>query len=447
MESKESDQPVICIDVTMKASDKIFILVDVNNCYISCERVFRPEYNNRPAICLSNNDGTIVARSQEAKDLGIPMGVPLFKIRDIVEQNDVVVLSSNYEVYAEMSQRFSNIIKEFISPKDVEIYSIDETFADLSSYKYMDLNVLAHKIKDTLLQWIGLPVCVGIGRSKTESKIANHIAKKHNHFNRVCNLGEMDYCAKEALFQAIDVSEVWGVGRKNTKKLNSMNINTVFDLAVANPEMIQSHFSVVLKRTVLELTGISCIEIEDVPQPKQQIISSKSFGAAVTSLEALREAMSSYLQSAVKKLRKENSLCGCVIIFAESNPFDKNRPFFKRSVSIGFAEPTDSAMVMNKALMKRVAELFAEGVNFKKCGVILTCIESKQSFIPDLLSDTAEIEKQENLQLVIDYVKERFGDKKIAIGSSKLPNRTWSMSRNRLTQNYFSKEGLLEIKI
>lgn len=429
----------------MKASEKIFILVDVNNCYISCERVFRPEYNNRPAICLSNNDGTVVARSQEAKDLGIAMGIPLFQIRDIVEKNDVVILSSNYEVYAEMSKRFSNIIKEFISPKDVEIYSIDETFADVTSYKNTDLNALCHQIKDTLLQWIGLPVCVGIGRSKTEAKIANHVAKKNKHFNRVCNLVEMDYCAKEALFQSIDVSEVWGVGRKHCKKLNAMKINTVFDLAAANPEMIQSQFSVVMKRTVLELTGISCIELEDVPQPKQQIVSSKSFGAAVTSLEVLKEAMSSYLQSAVRKLRNENSLCGCVIIFAQSNPFDKTRPYFSRSVNIGFAEPTDSALVMNKEIMKRMSELFAEGVNFKKCGVILTCIESKQTHVRDLLADTVEIEKQENLQLTIDHVKERFGDKKLAIGTSKLPNRSWSMSRNRLTQNYFSKDGLLEI--
>ena len=430
----------------MTALDKIFILVDVNNCYISCERVFRPEYNNRAVICLSNNDGCVVARSQEAKDLGIPMGAPLFKIKDIVEKNNVVVLSSNYEVYAEMSQRFSNIIKEFVSPKDVEIYSIDETFADLTSYTNMDLNVLAHKIKDTLLQWIGLPVCVGIGRSKTEAKIANHIAKKNASFNRVCNLVEMDFCAKEAIFQNIDVSEVWGVGRKNNKKLNAMNINTVFDLATANPEMIQNQFSVVMKRTVLELTGISCIELEEVPQPKQQIVSSKSFGAAVTSIEALKEAMSSYLQSAVRKLRQEKALCGCIVIFAESNPFDTNKPFYKKSISIGFSEPTDSAVIMNKAIMKKVEDIFAEGVNFKKCGVILTCIESKDTYTHDLLSDMREIEMNENLQLAIEHVKKRFGEQKLAIGSSKLPDRTWSMSRNRMTQNYFSIDGLLEIK-
>lgn len=429
----------------MKATDKIFALIDANNFYVSCERVFKPEYNNVPIIITSNNDGCAVSRSQEAKDLGIAMGVPVFKIRDVIKQHKVVVLSSNYEVYAEMSRRFSNIVKTFVSEKDVEIYSIDETFANLSTYRNQDLNVLAHDIKDTLLKWLGLPMCVGLGRTKTEAKFANFLAKKNPHFNQVCNLVDMDMCAKEALFQSVDVSEVWGVGGQNKKKLNLLNINSVFDLAVANPEMIQNHFSVVMKRTVLELTGVSCLEIEDIPPAKKQIISSKSFGSIVTRIESLCEAMTSYLQSAVKKLRNENSLCGCIIIFASSNPFDQSKPYFKRSVKIGFAEPTDSAMVMIKAAMKHMKELYAEGVQYKKCGVILTCIEAKSSYIPDMLSDTETTERHERLQSAIDDVKLKYGDHKLAIGASKLPNRDWSMSRNSLTQNYFSKEGLLEI--
>lgn len=429
----------------MKASEKIFALIDANNFYVSCERVFRPEYNNVPIIVMSNNDGCAVARSQEAKNIGIAMGEPLFKIKDIVKKHNVVVLSSNYEVYAEMSRRFSNIIKTFASEKDVEVYSIDETFVDLSSYTQYDLNAMAHDMKDTLLKWIGLPVCVGIGRSKTEAKLANHLAKKNPYMNRVCNLVDMDVCAKEALFQSIDVSEVWGVGRKHTKKLNEMNIHSVFDLAVANPEMIQKHFSVVMKHTGLELTGISCIELEDLPQPKQQIISSKSFGSLVTNIDSLREALSSYIQSAVKKLRNENSLCGCIIAFAQSNPFDEKQPFFKRSVKIGFAEPTDSALLMIKAVMQKVDELYQEGIQYKKCGVILTCIEPKSSHIPDLLADTEVIERYESLQSTIEEVKSKFGDRKLGIGSANLPGRDWTMARNNITQNYFSRDGLLEI--
>lgn len=430
----------------MKASQKIFALIDANNFYVSCERVFRPEYNNVPVIVMSNNDGCAVARSQEAKDIGIAMGEPLFKIKDIVQKHNVVVLSSNYEVYAEMSRRFSNIIKTFASEKDVEVYSIDETFVDLSSYTNYDLNIMAHNMKDTLLKWIGLPVCVGIGRTKTEAKLANHLAKKNPYLNRVCNLVDMDVCAKEALFQSIDVSEVWGVGRKHTQKLNALNVHSVFDLAVANPEMIQKHFSVVMKRTVLELTGISCIELEDLPQPKQQIISSKSFGSLVTNIDSLREALSSYIQSAVKKLRNEESLCGCIIIFAQSNPFDVKQPFFNRSVKIGFAVPTDSAVMMIKAAMQKIGELYKEGIQYKKCGVILTCIEPKSAHIPDLLADNKAIEKNESLQTTIELVKAKFGERKLAIGSSNLPGRDWTMARNNLTQNYFSKEGLLEIK-
>lgn len=177
--------------------EKIIALIDINNCYVSCERLFQPNLNNKPVIVLSNNDGCAVARSQEAKDLGIKMGVPLFQIKDIVEKHNVVVLSSNYAVYEEMSNRFTRTIKTFVSEKDVEVYSIDETFVELTSYKNQDLNLLAQNIKDALLKWLGLPVCIGIGRSKTEAKIANHIAKKNKYLNGICNLHEMDPCSKE----------------------------------------------------------------------------------------------------------------------------------------------------------------------------------------------------------------------------------------------------------
>lgn len=258
--------------------EKIIALIDINNCYVSCERLFQPKLNDKPVIVLSNNDGCAVARSQEAKDLGIKMGVPLFQIKDIVEKHNVVVLSSNYAVYEEMSRRFTETIKTFVSEKDVEVYSIDETFVELTSYKNQDLNLLVTLIKNTLLQWLGLPVCIGIGRSKTEAKMANHIAKKNKYLNGICNLVEMDPCSKEGLFQTIDVSEVWGVGRKHSKKLHSLNIKSVFDLAIADPAFIQSQFSVVMKRTVLELQGTACIELEEVAPDKKQIVSSRSFG-------------------------------------------------------------------------------------------------------------------------------------------------------------------------
>ena len=196
----------------------------------------------------------------------------------------------------------------------------------------------------------------------------------------------------------------------------------------------------------MELQGVSCIELEQAAPTKKQIISSRSFGARVTDIASLSEAMSDYLQNAVKRLREDNSLCGCVIAFAQSNPFDKNKPFYNKSISIGFAEPTDCAAVMNRAVMKRMNELFQEGIEFKKCGVILTAIEPKSTYIYDLLSDSTQIEKNERLQEALEKVKVRFGDKKLAIGPCKMHGRAWAMSRQNLTQNYFSWEGMLRIE-
>ena len=431
----------------MSYTSEIYALIDVNNCYVSCERLFNPKLKDVPVIVLSNNDGCAVARSQEAKDLGIKMGVPLFQIRDIVEKYNVQVLSSNYALYAEMSQRFHSILADYVAPGEQEIYSIDECFLRLTSYsKNYDLVEYAQDMRQRILQWIGLPVCVGIGRSKTEAKLANDMAKKAKRFNGVCNLVDMDPRQRDYFSSLIDVSEVWGVGRKHSKKLNSLGINTVLDLARSNPHQMGKLFSVVMQRTVMELQGISCIEIESAPATKKQIISSRSFGARVTDIESLSEAMSDYLQNAVKRLREDESLCGCVIAFAQSNPFDNKRPFYTKSISIGFPEPTDSAAVMNRAVMKRINELFQEGIEFKKCGVILTAIEPKSTYIYDLLSDSTQIEKSERLQEALEKVKARFGDKKIAIGPCKMHGRAWAMSRQNLTQNYFSWEGMLRIE-
>ncbi len=430
----------------MSYNSEIYALIDVNNCYVSCERLFNPKLKDVPVIVLSNNDGCAVARSQEAKDLGIKMGVPLFQIRDIVEKHNVQVLSSNYALYAEMSQRFHSILADYVAPGEQEVYSIDECFLKRTAYsENYDLVEHAQNMRQRILQWIGLPVCVGIGRSKTEAKLANHMAKKAKRFNGVCDLVSMDPKHRDYFSSLIDVSEVWGVGRQHSKKLKGLGVNTVLDLVRSNPHQMGKLFSVVMQRTVMELQGISCIELEQAAPTKKQIISSRSFGARVTDIESLSEAMSDYLQNAVKRLREDESLCGCVIAFAQSNPFDKSRPFYNKSINIGFAEPTDCAAVMNRAVMKRMNELFQEGIEFKKCGVILTAIEPKSTYIYDLLSDSTQIEKNEKLQSALEQVKVRFGDKKIAIGPCKMHGRAWAMARQNLTQNYFSWEGILRI--
>lgn len=425
---------------------KIFALVDVNNCYVSCERVFNPSLNNRPVIVLSNNDGCAVARSQEAKDLGIKMAVPYFQIKDIIQKHNVQVLSSNYALYAEMSRRFHQILLEYVTAAEQECYSIDECFLDLTAYEAnFDLTNYAKNMKERIHKWIGLPVCVGIGLSKTEAKIANHIAKKNGQFNGVCNLAAMDLCSKEQLFTEIEVNEVWGVGRKHAKKLQSMGINTVFDLACADDAVMRKQFSVVMQRTVLELQGISCIEIEDMPSSKKQIISSRSFGKRITDKSDLQQAAVFYVQDAFKRLREDKLLCGTLIAFSQSNPFDKNKPFFNKSLSYSFAEPTDNVLEMSKHAARLIDEMYQCGIEYKKCGVILTCLESKSKHTYDLLTDMQQIEKMEKLMQSYEEIHHKFGKKKLALGASRIKNRNWMMNRGNLSINPFLEKSLIKI--
>ncbi|MBP1512021.1 DUF4113 domain-containing protein [Acinetobacter nosocomialis] len=430
----------------MKHENKVFFLIDVNNMYVSCERVFDPSLNDKPVIVLSNNDGCAVARSNESKALGIKMGVPLFQIKDIVQQHNVIVLSSNYAMYAEMSRRFHTILASYVTDEEVEPYSIDECFVDFSAYeKNFDLEKVGQQMRQQIWKWLGLPVCVGIGRSKTEAKIANHIAKKNLGFNSVCDLVNMDPCNKEYYFAQIDVSEVWGVGRKHAKKLQGMGINTVLDLACAEPREMQKRFSIVMARTIYELQGISCIEIEHTPPSKKQIVASRSFGGRVTELTDLKEAISMYAQDACKRLRDDESLCGCLIVFVQSSPFDENVPFYNKSITGSFSQPTDSALDFVKAATKMVSHIYKEGIKYKKCGVILTGLEPKAGHTYDLLTDFEAIEKKEQLMKTLDNVHTKFGKKKLGISTCYVPGRNWSMSRDKLSRNPFLWDELLTI--
>ncbi|MDC4532287.1 Y-family DNA polymerase [Acinetobacter baumannii] len=431
----------------MKHENKVFFLIDVNNMYVSCERVFDPSLNDKPVIVLSNNDGCAVARSNESKALNIKMGVPLFQIKDIVQQHNVIVLSSNYAMYAEMSRRFHTILASYVTAEEVEPYSIDECFVDFTAYeKNFELEKVGQQMRQQIWKWLGLPVCVGIGRSKTEAKIANHIAKKNPGFNSVCDLVSMDPCNKEYYFSLIDVSEVWGVGRKHSKKLQSMGINTVLDLACAEPREMQKKFSIVMARTIYELQGISCIEIEHTPPSKKQIVASRSFGSRVTELTDLKEAISMYAQDACKRLRDEGLLCGCMIAFVQSNPFDANVPFYNKSITGSFSEPTDCAIDFVKAATRMLNEIYKEGIKYKKCGVVLTCLEPKSGHTYDLLTDFKQIEKKECLMQAMDGIHSKFGKKKLGVGPCYIPGRTWSMSRDKLSRNPFRWEELLTIK-
>lgn len=374
------------------------------------------------------------------------MGVPLFQIKDIVQQHNVIVLSSNYAMYAEMSRRFHTILGSYVTDEEVEPYSIDECFVDFSAYeKNFELEKVGQQMRQQIWKWLGLPVCVGIGRSKTESKIANHIAKKNPGFNSVCDLVSMDPCNKEYYFSLIDVSEVWGVGRKHAKKLHSMGVKSVLDLACTEAREMQRQFSIVMARTINELKGISCIEIEDTPPSKKQIIKSCSFGAKVTELNDLKEAIAMHAQEACKRLRDEESLCGCLLVFVQSSPFDESAPYYNKSITGSFSEPTDCATDFVKAAVRMVGEIYKEGIKYKKCGVILTGLEPKSGHTYDLLTDFEHIEKKECLMKAMDGIHSKFGKKKIGIGPCFVPGRNWSMSRDKLSRNPFRWDELIVI--
>ena len=258
-----------------------FALVDVNNFYVSCERVFQPKLQNVPMVVLSNNDGCAVARSNEVKALGVKMGTPWFKMKDLARQHGILAFSSNYTLYGDMSNRVVSILRDF-SP-DIEVYSIDESFLRVErvAHLYGGLSPMGQQIRERISQWTGLPVCVGFGPSKTLAKLANHMAKKNPEFDGVCDLHAMSRLERRQWMSQIEVGEVWGVGRRINTRLAAMGIQTILELRNASPKAIRAQFGVVMERTCEELRGVSCLELEEIAPPKQQIMSSRSFGKPV----------------------------------------------------------------------------------------------------------------------------------------------------------------------
>lgn len=427
-------------------SNQIIFLVDINNAYCSFERVFNPGLIDRAVVVTSNNDSAIVARSAEAKALGIAMGEPLFKVENIIKKNNVIVLSSNYAMYAEMSRRFHNILRDFVTYEEHEEYSIDESWLCMTNYvKNYEVNEIAKEILHRLKTWLGVPCCIGIGRTKVESKLANYIAKKNPFFKGICNLIEMDPCSRDELILNIPVSEVWGVGRKYEKKLNELNIKTVFDLACSNHLEMKQKFGVVMQRTVLELQGVECIPLVPKPPAKKQIVSSRSFGSKVSALSDLKEAMSLYAQNAVKRLRSQELLCGELSIFVQSNPFNKNEKFYSKAVNYKFSEATDDVLEIVRITSIMVEAVYLPGINFKKCGVVLVDLKSKNNHIFDLLTEMQEIEKKERFMTTFENIQDKYGKRKISVGSCNMPNRNWSMKQDRLSKNPFTWDGLIKV--
>lgn len=424
-------------------TDRIFALVDVNNFYVSCERVFNPSLKNKPVVVLSNNDGCVVARSAESKQLGIKMGVPYFQIKHFEKSHGLKSLSSNYGLYGEMSNRVMAIILYMLTRAEQEIYSIDECFVELTQYlANYNLTDLSFAIKNRILKWLGLPVCVGLGPTKTISKLANHWAKTEPKFNGVCNWLTIEKQERDAWLARTPVSEVWGVGRQHSKALAQMGIHTVADLATTDPMRMKKQFSVVMARTVMELQGICCLEIDNVPSAKQQIISSRTFGNRINDLQQLHDVITVYTTRAHRKLRLDGSVCGIITVFIHTNRFREQDPQYYKSHSIAITNATDDVVVLAHAARTAMSLIYRKGFDFQKAGVILSSISPKGAKTQSLFDeDPIQDSRKQALMTALEDVSSRFGKNSIGLGTSALSGQVWEMTRGNCSPDYFSEEG------
>ncbi len=402
-------------------------LIDVNNFYVSCERVFNPKLENKPVVVLSNNDGCAISRSNEAKELGIKMGTPWFKLKEFAKQENVTALSSNYTLYLDMSHRVMTLLSKF-SP-DQEVYSVDESFLDLTSFKSKDLIKYGQQIKTKIKQWSGLPVSIGIGSTKTLSKLANHIAKKNPSFKGVCNLNVMDEDTLETWMSHFPVSDVWGVGRSLAPKLNQLGIISVLDLKHADPDYIRQQFSIVLEKTVRELNGVMCIELKDIEEPNKEIIVSRSFGRRVRDKQELIEAVTSYTSRAAERMRKQNSVATSLYIYIRTSPHN-DKKHYANGVNIPLFQPSDDTIVLTNAALLGLDYIYRDGFDYQKAGITLCNLTSKDKVQGNLFSNTISNSRMR----VMDTINQRWKGK-LRLGSEGI-TKEWEMKANFKSRNY-----------
>ena len=424
------------------ASENLFALVDGNNFYVSCERVFNPQLEGRPVIVLSNNDGCVVARSNEAKALGIKMAVPVFQVRDVIRKHRIVVLSSNYTLYGDMSRRMMAVVGQF-SPRQ-EIYSIDESFIDLAGFGDKDLRRYGQQIRWRVRQWTGIPTCVGIARTKTLAKLANDAAKKRPEYRGVCDWSQLPRVALMGLLGTFKTNDVWGIGRKLTAHLASLNIETAEQLAKADVNMLRDRFGVVMERTVRELRGIACQELEEVVPERQQIISSRSFGKVVTSLEELSESVTQYTCRAAEKLRRQAGRVQRLQVFVETSVFRTSDPQHHGLVSVRLRAPTDDSIKLTNAALRGLRHIYKAGFRYVKAGIMFTEIipagvEQMMLFDPDQgAARSVTGAARTRLMHVVDKVNREARWGTLQLGSAGLSNN-WAMRREHVSPAYTTR--------
>ena len=424
----------------------MYALVDGNNFYVSCERVFRPSLNGRPVVVLSNNDGCAISRSNEAKELGIKMAAPWFKIRHFEESAGLVGLSANFVLYGDMSDRMMTLAAG-LGPTQ-EIYSIDESFIGLHGVRG-DLVARGRKVRERILQWTGIPTCIGMAPTKTLAKLANHIAKtaerKPGSYPRelaqVFNLAALPAQDLDDVLQATDVGDVWGVGPRISEQLREGGIRTVLDLTRMDPATARRGWSVTLEKTVRELQGQPCIDLDDAPGPKQQIACTRSFGKPVHQLAPLIEAVSEFAARAAEKLRKQNCLATELLVFMHTSPY-RPGPQCSRSVVVPLRRPTDDTLALAKAAADGMRFMYVAGYQFIKAGVILVDLQPASVQQRELdLGDPNEpptTRDRSRLMAAMDLINTRFGKGTVHSGGTGKPgaNRVWTMKQERRTPAY-----------
>lgn len=414
----------------------MFALADVNSFYASCEKVFRPDLRNRPVVVLSNNDGCVIARSAEAKRLGIKMGVPWFQLRTERFPEPVVAFSSNYELYASMSNRVMSCMEE-LAPR-VEQYSIDEMFLDIRGIdRCLEFEDFGRQLRSYVQTCTGLTIGVGMGPTKTLAKSAQWASKEWPQFRGVLALTPGNRRRTEKLLSLQPVEELWGVGRRIAKKLNQLGITTALDLARTNPTFIRKHFTVVLERTVRELNGESCISLEEAPPPKQQIVCSKSFGERITTYEAMRQAICQYAERAAEKLREERQYCRHIAVFVKTSPFAADETYYGNVASEKLLTPTRDTRDVITAAVKALDRIWTDGHRYAKAGIMLNEFTPTGVAQLNLFDEYQPRPDSEQLMNVLDGINNSGLGKVFFAGRGIAPE--WQMKREMLSPAYTTR--------
>ncbi len=416
----------------MASIERVVALIDCNSFYASCERVFRPDLRRTPIVVLSNNDGCVIARSTEAKALGIKMGAPYFQIRRDLERWGVVVFSSNYALYGDMSERVMTVIEGLVPC--AEVYSIDESFADLTGVP--DAEALGRRIRAQILACTGIPVGVGIAGTKTLAKLANHSAKRwQKQTGGVVDL--LDPIRRDKVLRVTDVSDVWGVGRRMTEHLNSMGVRTAWDLACADAWTLRKQFSVVVEKTARELRGTPCLGLEEAAPPKQEICCSRMFGKRLREIEPIREAVAAYAARASEKLRAQQSMCKRVRVSIRTGMFNPDEPKFAKGVVCELPYPTDDTRHITRAAIAGLEHVFQEGFSFSKAEVLLMDLRQRGEYTDDMFAETQPA-ASERVMGVLDAINAKWGRNTLRPG--RVPTEPgWGMRRDMMSQSFTTR--------